>query len=174
VEALSANYPKQALLPASGSSFKILKDEHGFRVRGIHFCSYQEVQCFIYLRFLGLKDAEIGYEYPVGRRRIDFFPRGKVFWEHHPCHLGRSEDLFQYGKRRRLMLNQEGYDDVPLVVSDVIFNDPWEVSNYMLDHGVDFLNGRVPEGRSLLYVRGYEDNTMLNGEQLELTFKPRA
>ena len=72
------------------------------------------------------------------------------------------------------MLNQEGYADVPLVVSDVIFNDPWEVSNYMLDHCVDFLNGRVPEGRSLLYVRSYENKTTLNGEQVELILKPKA
>jgi hypothetical protein len=72
------------------------------------------------------------------------------------------------------MLNQEGYGDIPLVVSDVIFNDPWEVSNYMLDHGVDFLNGRVPEGRSLLYVRGYENNVKLEDEPVELTITPKV
>jgi len=72
------------------------------------------------------------------------------------------------------MLNQEGYGDIPLVVSDVIFNDPWEVSNYMLDHGVDFLNGRIPEGRSLLYVRGYENNAKLNEEPDELTLAPKV
>ena len=145
---------------------KILKDKNGYHVQGIHFCSYQEVQCFVYLKFLGLKDAEIGYEYPVGRGRIDFFPKGKVFWEHHPCHLGRTEDLYQYGKRRRLMLNREGYCDTPLVVSDVIFKDPWEISSYMLDHGVDFLYGHVPERRNLLYITGYDAATTLNTEKI--------
>lgn len=72
------------------------------------------------------------------------------------------------------MLNREGYEDVPLIVSDVVFKDPWEVSNYMLDHGIDFLHGRVPERRSLLYIRGYEYNTTLNSEQVERTPKLRA
>lgn len=134
---------------------KILRDESGFVIRGERFVSYQEVQCFRYLQWLGLGSDEMKHEFPVGRNSFDFFPRGRVFWEHHPIHLRSGEDLFQYGKKRRLILNAFGYAKAPLIVSDVMFKDQWEVCDFMNDHDVDFRQGRVKGDPTICFIRDY-------------------
>jgi len=135
---------------------KILRDDSGFVIRGERFVSYQEVQCFRYLQWLGLAPEEMNHEYQVGRCSFDFFPRSKIFWEHHPIYIRSGEDLFQYGKRRRLILNAFGYSGVPLVVSDVMFKDQWEVCDFMNDYDVDFKRGRVKGDPRICFVRNYE------------------
>ncbi len=134
---------------------KILRDDLGFVIRGERFVSYQEVQCFRYLQWLGLSLYEMGHEYQVGRWSFDFFPRGKVFWEHHPIGMKSGEDLFKYGKRRRLTLNAFGYSKAPLVVSDVMFKDQWEVCDMMNDYEIDFKEGRVKGDPTICFVRDY-------------------
>lgn len=134
---------------------KILRDDLGFVIRGERFVSYQEVQCFRYLRWLGLSLDEMGHEFRVGRWSFDFFPRGKVFWEHHPIYLKSGEDLYQYGKRRRLTLNAFGYSKTSLVVSDVIFKNQWEVCDMMNDYDVDFKQGKVKGDPTICFVRDY-------------------
>jgi len=53
---------------------KIVRDYSGFVIRGERFVSYQEVQCFRYLQWLGLAHEEMNHEYQVGRYSFDFFP----------------------------------------------------------------------------------------------------
>jgi hypothetical protein len=134
---------------------KILRDELGFVIRGERFASYQEVQCFRYLQWLGLSLEEMGHEFHVGRWSYDFFPRGKVFWEHHPIYMRSGEDLYQYGKRRRLTLNAFGYRKMSLVVSDVMFKDQWEVCDTMNDYEIDFKQGKVKGDPTICFVRDY-------------------
>lgn len=134
---------------------KILRDDDGFVIRGKRFVSYQEVQCFRYLQWLGFTPVEMNHEFQVGRNHFDFFPLGKVFWEHHPIHLRSGEDFFQYGKMRRLILNAFGYTKVPLVVSDVMFKDQWEVCDFMNDYDVDFRKGRVKGDPTICFVRDF-------------------
>ena len=134
---------------------KILRDDLGFVIRGERFVSYQEVQCFRYLQWLGLSQEEMGHEYQVGRWSFDFFPKGKVFWEHHPIYMKIGEDLYQYGKRRRLTLNAFGYSKAPLVVSDVMFKDQWEVCDMMNDYDIDFKQGKVKGDPTICFVRDY-------------------
>ena len=134
---------------------KILRDDLGFVIRGERFVSYQEVQCFRYLQWLGLSMDEMGHEYQVGRWSFDFFPRGRVFWEHHPIYIKSGEDLFQYGKRRRLTLNAFGFEKTPLVVSDIMFKDQWEVCDMMNDYDIDFKHGTVKGDPTICFVRDY-------------------
>ena len=134
---------------------KILRDNVGFVIWGERFVSYQEVQCFRYLQWLGLTSEEMNHEYQVGRCSFDFFPLGKVFWEHHPISKRSGEDLYQYGKRRRRVLNVSGYSKIPLVVSDSMFRDQWEVCDLMNDYDVDFKRGRVKGDPTICFVRDY-------------------
>lgn len=135
---------------------KILRDDLGFVICGERYVSYQEVQCFRYLQWLGLSPEEMGHEWQVGRWSIDFFPRRRVFWEHHPIYSKCGEDLYQYGKRRRMTLNAFGYSKVPLVVSDVMFKDQWEVCDMMNDYEIDFREGRIKGNPTICFVRDYE------------------
>ena len=80
-----------------------------------------------------------------------------MFWEHHPICTRIGEDLFQYGKRRRLTLNAFGYSGMPLVVSDVMFKDQWEVCDLMNDYDVDFKRGRVKGDPTICFVRNYAE-----------------
>ena len=152
---------------------KILRDESGFVIRGERFVSYQEVQCFRYLQWLGLGSEDMNHEFPVGRNRFDFFPLGRVFWEHHPIHIRSGEDLFQYGKKRRLILNTFGYTKAPLIVSDVMFKDQWEVCDFMNDYEVDFRRGRVKGDPTICFIRDFRDKftslpeNLTNGAQVE-------
>jgi hypothetical protein len=134
---------------------KIIRDYSGFIIRGERFVSYQEVQCYKYLQWLGLEPDEMNHEYQVGKYSFDFYPRGRVFWEHHPISSRSGEDLFQYGKRRRRVLNVWGYSKVPLVISDVMFKDQWEVCDLMNDYGVDFKLGTVNGNPTICFVRNY-------------------
>ena len=134
---------------------KILRDESGFVIWGERFVSYQEVQCFRYLQWLGLTPEDMRHEYQVGRCSFDFFPLGKVFWEHHPISMRSGEDLYQYGKKRRLVLNASGYSKIPLVVSDSMFRDQWEVCDLMNDYEVDFKRGRVQGDPTICYVHDF-------------------
>ena len=122
---------------------------------GERFVSYQEVQCFRYLQWLGLTSEDMRHEYQVGRCSFDFFPLGKVFWEHHPISMRSGEDLYQYGKRRRQVLNSSGYSKISLVVSDSMFRDQWEVCDLMNDYEVDFKRGRVNGDPTICFVRDY-------------------
>jgi hypothetical protein len=134
---------------------KILRDESGFVIWGERFVSYQEVQCFRYLQWLRLTPKDMRHEYQVGRCSFDFFPLGKVFWEHHPISMRSGEDLYQYGKKRRQVLNASGYSKIPLVVSDSMFRDQWEVCDLMNDYEVDFKRGRVKGDPTICFVRDY-------------------
>jgi hypothetical protein len=121
------------------------------------FNSYQEVQCYRYLKHLGIPPGKVHHEYRVGGNRFDFFPLKRVFWEHHPINLKLGHDIYKYGKRRRAILDANGYGRIPLVVSDVMFEDVTDIYKLMRDHQVDFRTGDVPGDRGIVYVKSYED-----------------
>jgi hypothetical protein len=124
---------------------------------GEKFVSYQEVQCFKYLNFLGLDLDEVYHEFPIGDNRFDFFPMKEIFWEHHPIRKRLGENIYTYGGQRRSILNRHGYIDVPLVVSDIMFNDIWEICDIMNNHGVDFKNGEIRGDPTIVYIRDFEE-----------------
>ncbi|OGD44982.1 hypothetical protein A3K69_00830 [Candidatus Bathyarchaeota archaeon RBG_16_57_9] len=126
-----------------------------------YFNSFQEVQCYRYLKHLGIHPGKVHHEYQVGGSRFDFFPLRRVFWEHHPINLKLGQDIYRYGKRRRAILDGNGYNNVPLVVSDVMFEDVTDICKAMSDHGVDFRTGEVPGDRELVFVKRYEDEFRL-------------
>jgi hypothetical protein len=121
------------------------------------FNSYQEVQCYRYLKHLGIPPGKVHHEYRVGGNHFDFFPLKRVFWEHHPINLKLGHDIYRYGKTRRAILDANGYDHVPLVVSDAMFEDITDIYKSMSDNNVDFRSGQVQGGRGIVYVKSYED-----------------
>jgi len=125
------------------------------------FSSFQEVQCYKYLKHLGIPPGKVHHEYQVGGSRFDFFPLRRVFWEHHPINLKLGQDIYRYGKRRRAILDDNGYRHVPLVVSDVMFEDVTDIYKAMSDYRVDFRKGEVPGDKGLVFVKSYEDEFRL-------------
>jgi len=142
---------------------ELLKTEsmgNGYVYDDRFFNSYQEVQCYRYLKHLGIPPGKVHHEYRVGDNHFDFFPLKRVFWEHHPINLRLGQDIYRYGKTRRAILDENGYDHVPLVVSDVMFEDITDIYKAMSDNSVDFRSGQVQGGRGIVYVKSYEDEWM--------------
>ena len=99
------------------------------KARGIKFdddlfISKQELECYKFLKDLGLSKKEINHDFKIGRFRIDFFPKGKFFWEHHPIpkiRVGRYstyQTKEEYFKARRTLLNKNGYSNQLLIVTE--------------------------------------------------------
>ena len=130
--------------------------DNGYVYDGRYFCSFQEVQCYRYLRFIGIPLGRMHVEYGVGDNWFDFFPLKRVFWEHHPINQKLGKDIYRYGKKRRAVLDANGYSHIPLIVSDVMFEDVPDICQRMTKHAVDFRTGRVPTDTGILYVHGYE------------------
>lgn len=121
-----------------------------------YFNSFQEVQCYGYLKHIGIPPGKMHMEYRLGKNHIDFFPLKRMFWEHHPINIKLGADIFKYGKQRRAILDKHGYEHIPLVVSDVMFNDVSDICLMMTDHGVDFRKGKAPNGTGIYYLHDYE------------------
>jgi len=153
--------PRQRLAADESTSLRIEPSGNGYVYDERFFNSFQEVQCYRYVKHLGIPPGKVHHEYRVGDSRFDFFPLRRVFWGHHPINLKLGHDIYRYGKRRRAILDSNGYRGVPLVVSDVMFEDVSDICKAMIDHGVDFRCGEVPEDRSLVFVKSYEDEFRL-------------
>jgi hypothetical protein len=138
------------------SVLKVTPHGNGYVFDDRYFQSYQEVQCYRYLRFLGIPPGKMHREYRVGHNRFDFFPLKRVFWEHHPINMKLGKDIYRYGKKRRAILDGNGYAHVPLVVSDLMFEDVPDICQKMSESDIDFRSGRVPKGTGILYVHGFE------------------
>ena len=123
-----------------------------------YFNSFQEVQCYAYLKHIGIPPGKIHQEYRIGKNQIDFFPLKRMFWEHHPINIKLGANIYKYGKQRRAILDKHGYKHVPLVVSDVMFNDVSEICLMMSEHGVDFREGKVPNNTGIYYLHNYEED----------------
>lgn len=135
---------------------------NGYMLDGYTFFSYQEVQCFRYLRSLGVPPGKMHREYRVGKSRFDFFPLKRVFWEHHPISKKLRENIYSYGESRRAVLDSNGYSHIPLVVSDIMFQSIPDLTEKMALHGVDFRTGAVPEA-GIIYIRTPERNPPTTG-----------
>ncbi|MBN2334940.1 hypothetical protein JXL21_05230 [Candidatus Bathyarchaeota archaeon] len=133
---------------------------NGYAYDGRYFCSFQEVQCYRYLKSIGIPPGRMHMEYRVGGSRFDFFPLRRVFWEHHPINLKLGENIYRYGKARRAILDANGFSRIPLVVSDIMFMDVPDIRRRMNEHAVDFRSGRVPTGTGIQYVHSYERDYM--------------
>jgi hypothetical protein len=156
----------QSLFPQKGQDLlKVEPTGNGYMYDQRYFNSFQEVQCYRYLKHLGIPPGKMHHEYRVGDNHFDFFPLKRVFWEHHPINLKLGHDIYKYGKKRRAILDAHGYGRNPLVVSDVMFEDITDIYKMMGDHRVNFRTGEVPEDRGIVYVKSYEDewkDNMLN------------
>ncbi|MBD3207675.1 hypothetical protein GF319_15205 [Candidatus Bathyarchaeota archaeon] len=134
----------------------ISQQNNGYIFDGEFFVSFQEVQCYRYLKFLGIPNNKMHHEYRVSKNCFDFFPLKRIFWEHHPINKKLGKDIFKYGKKRRAILDENGYRNIPLVVSDVMFEDITDICIKMRENNVDFRKGRVPRNVGIYYIRDYE------------------
>ena len=100
-------------------------------------------------------------EYRLGKNHIDFFPLKRMFWEHHPINIKLGKDIYKYGKQRRAILDKHGYSHLPLVVSDVMFQDISDICLMMSDHGIDFRKGKVPNDTGIYYLHDYEKDFLM-------------
>jgi len=105
-------------------------------------------------------------EYRIGRNHFDFFPLKRVFWEHHPINLKLGADIFKYGKQRRHILDKNGYSHIPLIVSDVMFEDISDICHKMTEHDIDLRTGQVPTKTGIYYLRDYEYSYLNAGFQI--------
>jgi len=131
-----------------------------------YFNSFQEVQCYEYLKHVGIPPGKMHMEYRLGKNHVDFFPLKRMFWEHHPISLKLGKDIFKYGKKRRAILDKHGYSHLPLVVSDVMFQDVSDICLKMDEHDINFRKGTVPTETGIYFIHDYKDEYRKLGYQL--------
>ncbi|MCW4048465.1 MAG: hypothetical protein NWE89_01880 [Candidatus Bathyarchaeota archaeon] len=134
---------------------KAVQKGKGYVVDERFFVSYQEVQCYKYLKYIGIPPGKMHHEYRIGKKHIDFFPLKRVFWEHHPIVLKLGHNIYKYGKQRRAILDKHGYSHIPLIISDTMFEDVPDICQKMREHNIDFRKGKVPNDTGIIYVRDY-------------------
>ncbi len=125
--------------------------KNGFMYDNRVFFSRQEVLCYQYLRGIGIPGKKMHMEFRVGRKHFDFFPLKRVFWEHHPILLKFGKDPKKYGEKRRVALDEQGYAHIPLVVSSCMFRSVNDIRKKMVQAGVDFRTGKVPDA-GIVYI----------------------
>lgn len=130
------------------------------------FNSFQEVQCYRYLKHIGIPPGKMHMEYKMGRNHFDFFPLKRVFWEHHPINHKLGSDIYKYGKQRRHILDAHGYEHIPLIVSDIMFDDVPDICHKMAEHDIDLRKGIVPTDTGIYYLRDYENEYLNIGYEL--------
>lgn len=99
-------------------------------------------------------------EYRVGKKHFDYFPLKRVFWEHHPILRKLGRDINEYAEERREILDTNGYERIPLIVSDTMFKDIEEITSAMRRAEVDFRTGSVPD-RLVIIKENVEEETVL-------------
>lgn len=80
-----------------------------------------EIKCYEFLLSMGLRRESIIVNFPLGLKNIDFFVNNAFFWEHHICNAFDNLSKEEYFKKRREILDSNGYDKYPLIVT--ISND---------------------------------------------------
>jgi len=140
--------------------------DNGYVFDDRFFNSFQEVQCYRYLKHIGIPPGKMHMEYRLGKNHFDFFPLKRVFWEHHPINLKLGKDIYKYGKQRRHILDQNGYEKIPLIVSDIMFEDIPDICQKMQEHDIDFRKGKVPTETGIYYLRDFENDFLDIGYDL--------
>ena len=140
--------------------------DNGYVYDDRFFNSFQEVQCYRYLKHIGIPPGKMHMEYRLGKNHVDFFPLKRVFWEHHPINLKLGKDIYKYGKQRRHILDQNGYDKIPLIVSDIMFENIPDICQKMDEHDIDFRKGKVPTETGIYYLRDFENDFLDIGYDL--------
>ena len=130
--------------------------DNGYVFDNHFFNSFQEVQCYRYLKHIGIPPSKMHMEYTLGKNHFDFFPLKRVFWEHHPINIRLGKDIYKYGKKRRHILDENGYEHIPLIVSDIMFEDIPDICHKMNEHEIDLRKGSVPTDTGIYYLRDYE------------------
>jgi len=84
---------------------------------GEHYRSIQERECAKYLT----EELKVPFEYDlsiIGQKKVDFFINDELFWEHHPdVKFHNDETTEEYTARRRKLLDENEYEDYPLIVT---------------------------------------------------------
>jgi len=140
--------------------------DNGYVFDDRFFNSFQEVQCYRYLKHIGIPPGKMHIEYRLGKNHFDFFPLKRVFWEHHPINLKLGKDIYKYGKERRHILDKHGYEHIPLIVSDVMFEDITDICQKMNENEIDLRHGKVPTDTGIYYLRDYETQFTRLGYEL--------
>ncbi len=140
--------------------------DNGYVFDERYFNSFQEVQCYRYLKHIGIPSGKMHIEYRLGKNHFDFFPLKRVFWEHHPINLKLGKNIYKYGKERRQILDEHGYDNFPLIVSDIMFDGVSDICNKMIEHNIDLRKGSVPTDTGIYYLRDYEEQFLRMGYEL--------
>ena len=107
---------KDSLKKNGSKTYKMLR-ETKYKYDEQRFLSKEEIECYKFLKTLGLSRDEINHDYQVDSCFIDFFPLGKFFWEYHPTWWLDGETPDQYYQRRRELLDTNGYQDYKLIVT---------------------------------------------------------
>jgi hypothetical protein len=102
-------------LPNSEPSLITSKSGNGYVFDERFFNSFQEVQCYKYLKYIGIPTKKMHMEYCIGKNYFDFFPLRRIFWEHHPISLKLGKDIYKYGKKRRQILDKLGIKIIHLL-----------------------------------------------------------
>ena len=152
--------------PNGENSLIATQMDNGYVFDNRFFNSFQEVQCYRYLKHIGIPPGKMHMEYRLGKNHVDFFPLKRVFWEHHPINLKLGKDIYKYGKERRHILDDHGYEHIPLIVSDVMFEDIPDICHKMSENEIDLRRGRVPTDTGIYYLRDYETPFMKMGYEL--------
>ena len=117
----------------------------GFQYDNRVFFSYQEILCYQYLQSIGFPGKKMHMEYRVGKKHFDYFPLKRVFWEHHPILRKIGQDVEDYARERREVLDTNGFQHIPLIVSDEMYQSIDELKEAMEYHGVDFRKGQASD-----------------------------
>lgn len=140
--------------------------DNGYVFDDRFFNSFQEVQCYRYLKHVGIPPGKMHMEFRLGNNHFDFFPLKRVFWEHHPINLKLGKDIYKYGKQRRHILDKHGYEHIPLIVSDIMFEDLPDICQKMSEHEIDFRKGKVPTDTGIYYLRDYQNDYLNIGYEV--------
>ena len=98
-------------------AYKTLRKRKNNKYDEEYFLSKEELECYKFLKSLGLSKEEINHDFQVDSKCIDFFPLRKFFWEYHPTFWLDNETPDQYYQRRRQLLDTNGYQDYKLIVT---------------------------------------------------------
>jgi hypothetical protein len=98
---------------AGKKGYEALKHKK-YNFEGEYFASRQELSLYkLLVSHFGREN--IIHDFLIdGIHRIDFFIAKKVFWEHHPR---TWQKLYKYILWRRNILNKNGYENYPLVIT---------------------------------------------------------
>ena len=63
-------------------------------------------------------------------------------------------------------MDDHGFEHIPLIVSDIMFEDIPDICHKMNENEIDLRRGRVPTDTGIYYLRDYETQFMKIGYEL--------